>query len=45
MHGQHNVLNCLASICVAIEMGISEKIIRTSLNNFKGIKRRFENKG
>ena len=45
MHGKHNVLNCLASICVAIEMGISEKIIRTSLNNFKGIKRRFENKG
>ena len=45
MHGQHNVLNCLASICVAIEMGIPEKVIRTTPNNFKGIKRRFENKG
>jgi len=45
MHGHHNVLNCLASITVAVEMGISEKKIRNSLQNFKGIRRRFENKG
>ena len=45
MHGHHNVLNCLASIAVCVEMGVSEKSIRTSLENFKGIKRRFEKKG
>ena len=45
MLGKHNVLNCLASICIAIEMGISENSIRNTLNNFKGIKRRFESKG
>ncbi len=45
MQGQHNVLNCLASITVAIEMGIEENQIREALKNFKGIKRRFENKG
>ena len=45
MHGHHNVLNCLASIAVSVEMGVSEKSIRMSLENFKGIKRRFEKKG
>ena len=45
MHGHHNVLNCLASITVAVEMGISEKKIRNSLESFKGIRRRFEKKG
>ena len=45
MLGKHNVLNCLASICIGIEMGISENSIRNTLNNFKGIKRRFESKG
>ena len=45
MLGKHNVLNCLASISIAIEMGISENSIRNTLNNFKGIKRRFESKG
>ena len=45
MQGQHNILNCLASITVAIEMGIEENQIRDALKKFKGIKRRFENKG
>ena len=45
MLGIHNVLNCLAGIAVALEMGIPENLIRNSLVEFKGIKRRFEIKG
>lgn len=40
--GKHNILNALASICVADYYKINKKIIKDSLFNFKGIKRRFE---
>ncbi len=45
MLGDHNILNCLASISVASEMEIEEEKIKSSLKNFEGIKRRFEIKG
>ena len=45
MLGIHNILNCLAGITVAIEMGMDENQIRNSLAEFKGVKRRFEIKG
>ena len=42
MPGYHNVMNALAAITVAIEMGLSDKMIKTRLKTFKGVKRRFE---
>lgn len=40
--GYHNVLNALAAVTVAFEMGMSDKQIRTRLKTYKGVKRRFE---
>ncbi len=45
LHGHHNVLNCLAAIIVALELGISEKTIRQALGEFQGVKRRFTQTG
>jgi UDP-N-acetylmuramate--alanine ligase len=45
MLGEHNVLNCLAAISVALEMGIDADAIRNGLEKFKGVGRRFEHKG
>ena len=45
MLGEHNVLNCLAAISVALEMGVSNEAIREGLANFRGVGRRFEFKG
>jgi len=38
--GLHNVLNSLAAIAVALEIGISHEAIQRSLANFQGIDRR-----
>ncbi len=38
--GVHNVLNSLAAIAVALEIGISNEAIRRALANFQGIDRR-----
>lgn len=43
--GKHNVLNALASIAVAEEVGVPFDTIATALANFEGIGRRFELKG
>ncbi len=40
--GRHNILNALAAICVATEMRVPDQAIQTSLNEFKGIGRRFQ---
>lgn len=40
--GQHNVLNALAAITVALELNISESAILQALANFQGIGRRFQ---
>ena len=45
MFGQHNVLNALAAVSVAAEMGIPDETIRESLAQFKGVKRRFSKVG
>ena len=42
MLGYHNVLNALAAISVALELGISISIIKKSLNSFSGVQRRFQ---
>lgn len=40
MPGHHNVLNALAAICVAYELGISVQYMQTALSSFEGIGRR-----
>lgn len=40
--GKHNVYNALASIAVADNFGVKKQVIGAALNEFKGIKRRFE---
>lgn len=42
MPGKHNVLNALAAIAVAHEIGIDDEAIKHALNKFQGIGRRFE---
>lgn len=43
--GAHNVLNALAVVGVATELGVSDDAIRTALAGFKGIGRRFQLNG
>ena len=45
MLGEHNVQNALAAIAVASEMGIKDEVLRQSLAEFSGIKRRFTKTG
>ena len=40
--GYHNVLNALAAITVALDMGMDGKSIRKRLKTYRGVKRRFE---
>ena len=40
--GKHNVLNSLAAIVIAYNMGISFEKIASSITKFEGIKRRFQ---
>ncbi len=43
--GQHNVLNALAAIAVATELGVKDEYIRQALREFHGVGRRFQNYG
>jgi UDP-N-acetylmuramate--alanine ligase len=43
--GRHNVQNALASIAVALELGISEEAIVAGFERFDGVKRRFTRVG
>lgn len=45
MAGRHNVLNALAAIAVALELGAEQDSIRTALSKFGGVKRRFTQVG
>ncbi len=40
MPGRHNVLNALAAICVAYELGVSTSHMQAALSGFEGIGRR-----
>ena len=40
--GRYSVLNALAALCVAHELGVSETAMRRALMNFQGIGRRFQ---
>ena len=43
--GRHNVLNALAAIAVATELGIKDQFIQKALAEFHGVGRRFQNYG
>jgi UDP-N-acetylmuramate--alanine ligase len=43
--GRHNVLNALAAITVATELGIKDQFIQKALQEFHGVGRRFQNYG
>ncbi len=45
MAGDHNVLNALAAIAVARELGVSGEAIRKGLADFGGVRRRFTTTG
>ncbi|MCZ4304995.1 UDP-N-acetylmuramate--L-alanine ligase [Zoogloeaceae bacterium G21618-S1] len=45
MPGTHNVLNALAAIAVATEVGVSDAAIIQALADFKGVGRRFQRYG
>jgi UDP-N-acetylmuramate--alanine ligase len=45
MPGQHNILNALAGISVALQLGMDDETIRQSLAKFSGVKRRFTRTG
>ena len=43
--GQYNILNSLAAIAVGLYLGLSFTEIKTGIEKFSGVKRRFEKKG
>ena len=43
--GRHNVLNALAAIAVATELGVPDKAILKALAEFRGVARRFQSYG
>jgi UDP-N-acetylmuramate--alanine ligase len=43
--GMHNVLNSLAAIAVALEVGVAESAIVAALEEFEGVGRRFQRYG
>jgi UDP-N-acetylmuramate--alanine ligase len=45
MVGNHNILNSAAAIAIAIELSLTDNLIRKGLKNFTGVKRRFTKTG
>ena len=45
MPGEHNVLNSLAAIIAAMELGVDDAVLRKGLASFGGVKRRFSKTG
>jgi UDP-N-acetylmuramate--alanine ligase len=45
MAGMHNVLNSLAAMAVARELGVSDQDLKKGLSSFGGVKRRFTTTG
>jgi UDP-N-acetylmuramate--alanine ligase len=45
MFGEHNVQNALTVLAVAEELGLDDAVVRATLRNFKGVRRRFTRTG
>ncbi len=45
MPGEHNVLNALAAIAIAVELDVDDKTILRALKEFEGVGRRFQSYG
>jgi UDP-N-acetylmuramate--alanine ligase len=45
MYGEHNVLNALAAVVVANELGLANDVVKKALGGFSGVKRRFTKTG
>ncbi len=45
MPGEHNVLNALAAIAIAVELDVDDKTILRALEEFEGVGRRFQSYG
>lgn len=45
MPGKHNVLNALAALVAAMEVGVSFEVCAQALSRFQGIERRFTSRG
>jgi UDP-N-acetylmuramate--alanine ligase len=45
MFGEHNVQNSLAAIAVAEELGLTDQVVRDTLRNLRGVRRRFTKTG
>ena len=43
--GEHNVLNALSAIAVAVELNVPDAAVQKALAEFKGVGRRFQNYG
>jgi UDP-N-acetylmuramate--alanine ligase len=43
--GEHNVLNALAAIGIAVELGVDDAAVQQALAEFKGVGRRFQRYG
>ncbi len=43
--GEHNVLNALAAIAVAVELNVPDEAVQKALAEFKGVGRRFQSYG
>src|SRR5437764_7856244 len=45
MFGEHNVQNSLTAVAIAEEIGLGDEVVRSSLADFKGVRRRFTKTG
>jgi UDP-N-acetylmuramate--alanine ligase len=45
MFGEHNVQNALTVLAIAEEIGIGDQVVRTTLRDFAGVRRRFTKTG
>ena len=45
MFGEHNVLNSLAAVAVAVQLGLANDVVKKALGGFAGVKRRFTKTG
>ncbi|HTT78851.1 MAG TPA: UDP-N-acetylmuramate--L-alanine ligase [Stellaceae bacterium] len=45
MFGEHNVQNALTVLAIAEEMGLGDAVVRATLQNFAGVRRRFTKAG